>query len=331
MLTSVDSQGADRKLSTMTPLRPGEVVEVRPAAEILATLDADGALESVPFMPEMRQYIGRRFRVSRRVDKICDTISQTGSRRMENVVYLDDLRCDGSGHDGCQAGCRIYWKEAWLRRVDDAQVAEPAPGGEAELERVTVAATRTVRELDGEPEEVWRCQATDALVATEPLKTSDLRQYPRELSSGNVSLWHFLRVMPRAFVMEVGRRLNLVDNLPLKGSEAPLEVEPLGLEKGDLVQVRSPDEIARTLDARGLNRGLSFDREMLPYCGRTFRVHDVVKQIIDDRTGRMIRMKRACIILEGVACSGERTAGCWFCPRAIYPYWREAWLRRVEA
>ena len=111
-----------------------------------------------------------------------------------------------------------------------------------------------------------------------------------------------------------------------------METEPLGLAKGDLVQVRSPDEIAQTLDdARGLNRGLSFDREMLPYCGRTLRVQDVVKQIVDDRTGRMIHMKRACIILEGVACSGERTAGCWFCPRAIYPYWREAWLRRVEA
>ena len=42
-----------------------------------------------------------------------------------------------------------------------------------------------MRELDGEPEEVWRCQATEAFKATEPLKTSDLRQYWRELRSGN--------------------------------------------------------------------------------------------------------------------------------------------------
>ena len=100
------------------PLRPGEIVEVRPAAEILATLDETGAFDDMPFMPEMLQYVGRRFTVSRRVEKICDTIAATGSRRVHDTVYLEDLRCDGSGHGGCQAGCRIYWKEAWLRRVD---------------------------------------------------------------------------------------------------------------------------------------------------------------------------------------------------------------------
>ena len=42
---------------------------------------------------------------------------------MRDTVYLEDLRCDGSGHGGCQAGCRIYWKEAWLRRVDGEPVA----------------------------------------------------------------------------------------------------------------------------------------------------------------------------------------------------------------
>ena len=40
------------------PLRPGDVVEVRPAAEILATLDADGALDGMPFMPEMARVCG---------------------------------------------------------------------------------------------------------------------------------------------------------------------------------------------------------------------------------------------------------------------------------
>ena len=67
-LRSVDSPTLARKLSTMTPLRSGDVVEVRPAAEILATLDADGALEAVPFMPEMRQYMagGSRSRAGSR-------------------------------------------------------------------------------------------------------------------------------------------------------------------------------------------------------------------------------------------------------------------------
>ena len=69
---------------------------------------------------------------------------------------------------------------------------------------------------------------------------------------------------------------------------------------------------------------------MLPYCGRTFRVKDRVRQIIDDKTGRMLNIPKDCVILDGAVCSGERSAGRWFCPREIHPYWREAWLRRVE-
>ena len=64
------------------PLRPGDIVEVRSAAEILATLDGSAALDKMPFMPEIIPHTRRRYRISRRVDKICDTIARTGSRRM---------------------------------------------------------------------------------------------------------------------------------------------------------------------------------------------------------------------------------------------------------
>jgi hypothetical protein len=313
------------------PLRPGEVVEVRPAAEILATLDENGSLDAMPFMPEMLQYVGRRFTVSRRVDKICDTIAASGSRRMHDTVYLENLRCDGSGHGGCQAGCRIYWKEAWLRRVSgSAGVPGQEDGSVSELERLAQTGTRTVRETDGEPAEVWRCQATEALAATEPLKTSDVRQYGRELRNGNYGLIRFLRVAIPGFFAELGARLHLIPAVPLTGPGTNPPPEPLDLQPGELALVRDPDEIAATLDANGLHRGLSFDREMLPFCGRTYRVQHRVEQIIDDRTGRMIKIPSDCIVLQGVVCSGERSHGRWFCPREIYPYWREAWLRRAE-
>ena len=313
-------------------LRPGDLVEVRPAAEILTTLDVDGRLESVPFMPEMLQYVGRRFTVGRRVEKICDTISQTGSRRMVGTVYLEDLRCDGSGHDGCQAGCRIYWKEAWLRRVADgsAPTVGDEPDGAPELDQLTRRGARTLRVLDGATEEVWRCQATEALAATEPLKTSNLSQYWRELKAGNVGVLHFMRIMVYGAVVEVAVRSGLKRRMPLVGNGDPLDRPPLGLAPGDLVRVRPPEEIVPTLDSKGLNRGLSFDREMHPHCGETYRVRTRVQRIVDDRTGRIIDISRDCIILEGVTCSGERTVGCWFCPREIFPYWREAWLERVE-
>ena len=67
------------------------------------------------------------------------------------------------------------------RRPPDRQ----ATAGMAELERLAQAGTRTVRELKGDQVEAWRCQATDALKFSEPLKTSNLAQYWRELRNGN--------------------------------------------------------------------------------------------------------------------------------------------------
>ena len=313
-------------------LRPGDIIEVRSAAEILATLDDGAALDRMPFMPEMLRHAGRRYTVTRRVDKICDTIAATGSRRMHATVYLEDLRCDGSGHDGCQAGCKLYWKEAWLRRVDnDSGTVNPSDGSVAKLEHLAQAGTRTVREIGGKRSEVWRCQATEAFNATTPLKTSNLPQYWRELTNGNFGLLRFIGLAARGFIMEIASRVGLLKPLPLRGpGTQSTPVEPLDLQPGDLVQVRSPTEIAATLDQGGLNRGLNFDREMLPYCGRTFRIKDRVRRIIDDKTGRMLNIRKDCLILEGAVCSGERSTGRWFCPRQIHPYWREAWLRRVE-
>jgi hypothetical protein len=280
----------------------------------------------------MAQYIGKRYTVSRRVEKICDTIAATGSRRMPDTVYLEDVRCDGSGHGGCQAGCRIYWKEAWLRRVDVAgsDSAAPAVGdGAAALDQLAAEGTRTQR--DGDTAEVWKCQATEALEASTQLKVRDLSQYGRELTSRNYRLSRFVPLLIRAFVMEIADRTGLLRPLPLQGDGTQTKPkENLNLQPGDVVKVRSPEEIARTLDENGFNRGLSFDREMLPYCGRTCVVRDRVSRIIDDKTGRMIEFKTDALILHGVVCSGERSAGRWFCPREIYSFWREAWLIPVE-
>lgn len=97
----------------------GDWVEVRAAAEILATLDADGDLEAMPFMPEMTAFAGRRFRVSAVAHKTCDTVNRTGGRRVDHAVHLDDLRCDGGSHGGCQAGCLLFWKLDWLKAAGD--------------------------------------------------------------------------------------------------------------------------------------------------------------------------------------------------------------------
>lgn len=312
--------------------RPGDVVEVRLPAELLATLDDDATNDSLPFMPEMLEHVGRRFRVSHRVEKICATAGgTTPGRRMRSTVFLDDLRCDGSAHGGCQAGCRLYWKEDWLRRVDDDSKRDLVDDSSPELDSASRAATRAVRELAGQQVETYRCQATEALAASEPMNPYDMRQYIREVTSGNVGLTRLVRVLARAVWLRTLRTLRLRGRLHLpKGVRAETPVA-LSLQPGDQVQVRSPREIAATLNELGMNRGLAFDAEMTPYCGGTYRVHDRVDRFIDDKTGQMIELSSDCLILRGVVCSGEHSIwGRWFCPRAIYPFWREAWLRRVD-
>ncbi len=96
-----------RKYGDGLELRRGDIVTLRSPSEILATLDDSGSLDGLPFMPEMLAYFGRQFPVASRVERACDTITYAGARRMLSTVILDELRCNGSGHGGCQAGCRI--------------------------------------------------------------------------------------------------------------------------------------------------------------------------------------------------------------------------------
>lgn len=311
----------------------GEVVEVRSQREMLASLDRDGKLDGLPLMPEMLQYSGRRFRVFRSAHKTCDTICKTGGRRMARAVHLENLRCDGTAHGGCQAGCLLFWKEAWLRRVGEApELDESAPGVEKEVctEEGLHQSVR-LQEIEGE-EERYVCQATELFRATRPLRWWDPRQYVQDVVTGNVNVIRLVWVLLLATWNAVQRRRG--GRTCPRSAVGTLRSTPalkLDLQPGEQVQVRSREEIAATLDVNSKNRGLWFDIEMIPFCGGTFSVLRRVEMIINERTGRMTRLPGDCIVLDGVSCGGELSRMRLFCPRSIYPYWREIWLRRVDA
>ncbi len=335
-------------------LRVGEIVEVCSEEEILATLDEHGRLDALPFMPEMLQFCGRRFRVHRRAIKLCDTINSTGMKRMHGAVHLEGLRCDGSGHGGCQAGCLLYWKEAWLKRMPPEQAEDrmshveapakrlPASAGEERPRCTTatlLAATRAGGRHGTADEEVFACQATELdKAAPEHIDWWDVRQYVGDVRAGNAPPLRMLRsvlimlfnkfqsanrkFLPGLLLIRNARNYPFVDG---KLTRTPREV--LNLQPGELVQIKTKEEIVRTLDRNNTNRGLSFDTEMLMYCGRRARVLRRVERIIDEKTGRMLRLAGDCIILDGVVCTADYNQ---YCPRGIYPYWREIWLRRVK-
>ncbi len=315
-------------------LRRGNLIEVRAPSEILATLDGTGSLEGLPFMPEMVGFCGRRFTVERRAERICDTVHYSGTRRLLDAVLLEDLRCDGAGHAGCQAECRLFWKEAWLRRVGpEDRPAAPSPVSELAALRARAAlGTRRQVEVPQGTEERFRCQATELPACTEHVKLWNPVGFTREYTSGNVGLGHFLRVMSRAVVREPMRKLGLLDEVHVRGTALKGQAfETLDLQPGERVRVRSREEIARTLNSEGRNKGLWFDEEMLPYCGQVFRVRQRISRFVNDQDGKLIELKNEAITLDGVVCSGNHSLRRWFCSRAIYPYWRECWLERVVA
>ena len=58
-------------------------------------------------------------------------------------------------------------------------------------------------------------------------------------------------------------------------------------------------------------------------------MRSLVNQIIDERTGYMLRFKTPSVILEGAVCGATYSDWRHFCPREIYPYWRTIWLKPV--
>jgi hypothetical protein len=327
-------------------LRAGELVEVKSVPEILATLDERGRLEALPFMPEMLKFAGTRMRVRARAFKGCDQIDHSGMHRMERAVHLEGARCDGQAHGGCQAGCLIYWKEGWLRRVDGAAADAPAPAAQVEAPAEGCCTIETLEratrpEGAGPDEERFSCQATEFLQAAPTrIRAFDPRQYVEDLTTGNARLLPTLRgiavrafnkyqklsmrLLPRRLWIHGGAYYPFIDGKVTAG-RTPREV--LDLQVGELVEVKSREEIFATLDRNQQNRGLRFDAEALRYCGRRARVARRVTRIIDDPTGKMIHILGDCIVLEGFVCLAD-----WHqnCPRAIDQYWREIWLRRVE-
>ena len=175
-------------------------------------------------------------------------------------------------------------------------------------------------------------QATELLNATEPLPWWDPRQYLKDLLSRNVGLWTFIRYMLISWFNALMRRRLRRQAYPsirgLAGDKTPAAA--LNLQPGELVTVRSKAEIMRTINAGQRNRGLWFDAEMVPYCGHSFRVLRRVQRLIDEKTGHMLSLPSDCLILDDVTCGGCLSRNRLFCPRSLYPYWREIWLKRAH-
>src|SRR5690348_12650401 len=262
-------------MSQETPrLRPGDLVEVKAPDEILQTLDEDGTLDRLPFMPEMIEHCGKSFPVARRVVKTCSygTVSTMLAFNTDDVVILNGLRCSGSDHDGCPKGCMIFWREAWLRKVRSAPVrSTPDLKGSERL--------RARLKTKSGPTKYF-CQASELLKAAHELsRTERLRKCIEEIRAGNCSslemaqrigIWLFWRIR-KAFLGAYG-----------KGTRTSTPAESLNLQPGELVEVKSMQSITATLNQTADNRGLWFSPDQRLLCGQQRRVIRRIDKLIVD-------------------------------------------------
>jgi hypothetical protein len=94
---------------------------------------------------------------------------------------------------------------------------------------------------------------------------------------------------------------------------------------GDVVEIRSLEEIEATLDERGCLGGLPFQAEMARLCGRRGRVFRSIDKIYDYGRTRLMRRLGGCVLVSGLRCDGSEHGSC---QALCYMVWKAEWLRR---
>ena len=316
---------------TAVHLRAGDIAVVRDAQEILPTLDSDGTLDGLPFMPEMLEFCGKTFRVLNRVVQATvdgaflkhHVESFVREFRNNDVVTLNGVRCPGVDHDGCQRGCAIFWKEAWLKKVEDVDAEcithrEPVTTGSDQV--YSLLKTRTA---GGN----YFCQSSEFLKATRHLSGARrVRKCFSAVAARNISA---LGMVKRVLVWMWWKSYAKVIGQHARGKQNNTPSETLNLQPGDFVEVKPIQEIVTTLNQNGRNRGLHFSADQRPFCGGRYRVRSRADNFIAEGSGEMKHFGNT-VILEDVCCDSSCFAfgGCY---RSDLLYWREIWLRKVES
>jgi hypothetical protein len=302
--------------------KPDDLVRVKPLKEILSTLDNDGCLDGLPFMPEMIEHCGKTYRISVKVEKTCvdNPAMYMAEFKNNDVYFLGDLRCSGNFHDGCQRNCRIFWKESWLEFVPENNPrSENIISVQSPSENQTSFSFKTKKS-----DEVYFCQSTELRNATKPLSTKEkIIKLFYDVKVGTYSVIEAIRLMIFPLLRKLIKKIK--DQHP-KGNLDKTPEEILNLQPGEMVVVKDYHEILKTLDKRGKNKGLSFEPDMIKFCGKQLKVRSRLDKMILERNGKMIEVKNS-VILENVTCECFFTFG--GCPRKEFQFWREIWLKRI--
>ena len=255
----------------------------------------------------------QRLTVHKVAHKVCDTISRSGMRRMTNAVHLTSARCDGSAHGGCQTACSFLLEGAMAA---SSRSWSPVAGRPSDPRRVSAPLIRDQLRKDPGPDgravflpghrAAARRPDMPAIPGSRPVRPGRGRATPpcRRCCgrSGSVSSTAFTRrqIPPRRLWFRAG-----CAGASSRVGGGPNPTASSTSKPGELVRIKSKEEILATLDENLLNRGMGFDEEMSRFCGQIATVQSRVERCIDEKTGRMLTMKNPCIILENIFCAGR--------------------------
>ncbi len=125
----------------------------------------------------------------------------------------------------------------------------------------------------------------------------------------------------------IGSAKSLVSLAIRNSSDSKSDVKTLRLnrdqiQQGDMVRIRSKDEIRKTLDRSGRTFGCSIIPEMYNLCGKEYRVFKKVDHFFEE-TGRKMRKCNGIFLLESAYCDKST------CDRSCFFFWHVNWLQKI--
>jgi hypothetical protein len=109
-------------------------------------------------------------------------------------------------------------------------------------------------------------------------------------------------------------------------STAETNIPVMHFQVGDMVRVRSMEDIQATLGSFNELKGCAFLDGMEQYCGTQQRIFKVMERFLDERDYK-VKKTRGIMLLEEVYCQGTPVFG--RCDRSCLLFWREEWLEKV--
>ena len=238
-------------------------------------------------------------------------------RVLENTVFLDHLRCEGNSHDGCQKACTLLWKESWLYSTKNNGI---------KYQKIISTKDKIAEDFLTLNNGRYFCQSTEMYSATfQANSLFKIKLLFSELLLHNQHLIEFLTNIMTFILWKMKFGSVFTRCKRLVGSSGKTPSSSLKLKPGDKVRVKNAQDIQKTLDINGCNRGLLFTPDMYVYCGKELIFKQNFEKMILEDTGQMKTFNNT-ILLETSTCDGRCKLGC---ARNMYHLWRTIWVERI--